>query len=173
MSASRRIKVIAGIAVTLGWMTFNPRLVSAQTSGIGSDLITRVLWRGTDGSASIWRLNQNLEGVGARVIEPQIGWTPIALTVAPNNNTYLLWRHSDGRMSIWQFDADLNGVGSRIEGPFAGWTAQSISSGANSQLRLIWRYTTGQLGVWALNANLSSLTSQAFGPYFGWDPGAP
>ena len=41
-----------------------PGIVSAQTSGVGSDGFTRILWRGTDGKISLWKLNASLLGVG-------------------------------------------------------------------------------------------------------------
>ena len=150
-----------------------PRVLSAQTSGVGPDGFTRILWRGTDGRISLWKLDGGLAHVADVQYGPYPGYTPIAITVGSNNNTYVLWTNTNGSMVVWRVDSNLNLVSSQGFGPYTGWIAQGLGSGAG-QLRVIWRHTTGQAGVWAIDPNtLALLTSSAPGPYFGFDPGAP
>jgi len=173
MMSTLRRKLLVVAAVILAWTAIQPGIASAQTSGIGSDGFTRVLWRGTDGSISLWKLDGSLNFMTNHVYGPYPGYTPIAITTAANNNTYVLWRYTDGSIALWEVDANLNIVTSRGYGPYAGWSAQNMSTGPGSELRVIWRHTTGMVSVWWVDAFLNLITSKAYGPYFGWDPGAP
>jgi hypothetical protein len=58
----------------------------AQTSGVGSDGQTRILWRGTDGSVSLWNVDASLNYLAYHAYGPYDGWIPIALTTAPNKH---------------------------------------------------------------------------------------
>jgi hypothetical protein len=172
MSTLRR-KLLAVAAVAMIWTAIQPGIASAQTSGIGNDGDTRALWRATDGSVSLWKLDGSLNLLTYHGYGPYAGWVPIALTVGQNNSTYVLWRFTDGSISLWEVDANLNYVTSRIYGPYTGWIAQGLSTGPGSELRIIWRYTTGMISIWDVDASLNLVTSRAYGPYFGYDPGAP
>lgn len=147
-----------------------PSALSAQTSGVGGDGYTRVLWRGTDGSISLWKLDGNLNYVTSHAYGPYIGWTPLAITTGPDSYTRVLWRATDGTVSLWLVDPNLNYISGKTYGPFYGWLAESISIDQADRLRLIWRETNGEVSVWMLDPNLNYLTSAAYGPYFGWDP---
>ena len=163
--------VLAALSVL--FMTLRPGIVDAQTSGLGGDGFTRVLWRGTDSSVSLWRLDSNLDPQLNRNYGPFPGYAPIALTVASNNIAYLLWRHTNGSISLWRLDASLNVLNSQVYGPYDGWTAQGLSVGGG-QVRIIWRYTSGHVSVWGVDGtSLANISSKVYGPYFGWDPGAP
>jgi hypothetical protein len=168
----KKLLVVATVAIV--WTAIQPGTASAQTSGIGNDGFTRVLWRATDGSISLWKLDASLNLATAHAYGPYAGWVPIAMTVAENDNTYVLWRYTDGSISLWEVDSNLNIVTSHVYGPYTGWIAQGLSSGGpGSQLRVIWKYTNGMISVWRLDASLTLLGSRAYGPYFGYDPGAP
>jgi hypothetical protein len=172
MMTTLRRRVLFLAAIILAWNAIHPGVASAQTSGVGGDGITRILWRGTDGKISVWKLDGSLNGIGAREYGPLPGWTPVAMTVGANNNSYILWRHSSGWTSIWRLDADLNQLGApRVEQPYDGWSAETLSTGPGSQLRIIWRHSTGKVSVWALDASMASGFAKEHGPYFGWDPG--
>lgn len=146
---------------------------SAQNSGTGGDSFTRLLWRGTDGSASLWKLDLNLNFVGNRNYGAFDQWLPISLTVANNNDTYLLWRRTDGLANIWLLDSNLNFVSNQVYGPFPGWIAEHLSADTNgfSTLRLTWRNTNGAFAVWVIQPNLTVPVTNTFGPFFGFLPG--
>jgi hypothetical protein len=173
MRTTKALMLSAIVAVTL-----QPGISSAQTSGIGADAKTRLLWRGADGSISLWRLDPSLNFETYKTYGPYSGWTPVALTTAgtaaDNNNTYVLWRYSTGAISLWSVDSNLNYVGSVGYGPYADWTAETLSvatRGPDSSLRIIWRNTNGAVSVWAVNSNLNLFLAHAYGPFVGWDPG--
>jgi hypothetical protein len=150
-----------------------PGVVSAQTSGVGPDGFTRILWRGTDGKVVLWKLNAGLLKEAGVEYGPYPGYDPIAITVGSNNNTYVLWAHTNGSVALWMVDSTLNGVAAQVFGPYEGWKAQGLGSGGG-QLRVIWRHTTGQVSVWAVNpSSLAVLGQGVHGPFFGFDPGAP
>ena len=95
------------------------------------------MWRGTDGSISLWKLDPVLNFVGSHNYGPYAGWSPVALTML-GNNTYVLWSATDGTANIWVLDANLNFISSRtldqsVAGPLRGWastpTVISVSYG--------------------------------------------
>ncbi len=159
-------------AVTTLCAAIQPAILSAQTSGVGSDDYTRILWRGTDGSISLWKLDGNLANPAYHAYGPYIGWTPLAITTGLDNYTRVLWRGTDGTVSLWLVDPNLNFVSYKQYGPYYGWLAESISIDEYDRLRLLWRETNGEVSVWMLDANNNYLTNAVYGPYFGWDPGA-
>jgi hypothetical protein len=167
-------KLLAVVAAITMWATIQPGTLSAQTSGIGGDANTRVLWKGTDSRISLWKLDPNLNFVTAQGYGPYNGWVPVAITTANNNNTYVLWRRTDGVITVWLVDANLNFQFSKSYGPYFGWTVESISVDTNGHdwCRLIWKETQGTISVWSLNENLDLVTSAVYGPYFGFDPAA-
>ncbi len=173
-------KLLALVAATTMWATIQPGTLSAQpvswspaqTSGIGGDAITRVLWKGTDGRIALWKLNPNITYNSSVGFGPYDGWIPIAITTAADNNTYVLWQRWDGLVTIWLVNANLQYVTQKTYGPYAGWFAESLSAdtNGNSFCRILWRHTQGSISVWSLNQNLDYVTSQVYGPYFGYSP---
>ena len=92
--------------------------VFAQTSGVGSDAITRVMWRGTDGTDLLQAFDINLHDIPAmqRIHGPYEGWAPVALTTCyGSNSSFLLWRTSDGRISLWRLNAQLDQADTKRE----------------------------------------------------------
>lgn len=169
-----RSKLFVLAAVIIVWTAIQPGILSAQNSGAGSDANTRLLWRATDSSISVWKLNTSLGFVTSRVYGPYDGWLPIAITTGANNNTYVLWRHTTGLVSLWVLNTNLDFVSSVLYGPYNGWIAEtlSIDTNGNSFPRLIWRNTNGAVSIWLLNPSLGFVTSALYGPYFGYDPGS-
>ena len=112
---------------------------SAQTqvATVGADGYTRAMWRGTDGSISLWKLDPVLNFVGSHGYGPYAGWSPVALTML-GNNTYLLWRYTDGTANIWLVDANLNFVASRTFGPVGGWAPEGLGVDPSGNIRLVW-----------------------------------
>jgi hypothetical protein len=164
-------KFLAAVAAITMWATIQPGTLSAQTSGIGGDANTRLLWRGTDSRISLWKLDPSLNRVTDHVYGPYDTWLPIALTTRKDNNTVVLWRNTT--ISLWMVDTNLNFVTSKEYGPYAGWIGDSLSADTDgaSYIRVIWRETDGRVSVWCVDPNLNFCGSQAYGPYFGYDPG--
>jgi hypothetical protein len=144
-------KSLMAVAATVAmWITFQPGNASAQTSGIGADGYTRLLWRGTGGEISLWRLDPGLGFVDYHAYGPYPGWSPIAITTAHNNNTYALWRNTDGIISLWLLDPNLNFVSYHAYGPYPGWIAKGLSvdtNGTTNNFRVVWRNTDGSVSV--------------------------
>jgi hypothetical protein len=166
-----RNKLTATVAAVAMWASFQPGTASAQNSSVGSDGITRLMWRNTDYHISLWNLDGNLNFMIFHEYGPFPGWIPIAITTAPNNNTYVLWRNTDGRISIWLVDANLNQLGFHEYGPFAGWIAKGLGGGGTNDCRIIWRNTDGRVSVWDVNQSLNVVQFREQGPFVGWDPG--
>ena len=168
----KTVFVTAGMITLLG--AIHPSIMSAQTSGVGSDAYTRFFWRGTDSSISIWRVDPLLGSAVSHVYGPYDGWTPLALAVGSNNYTYVLWHYTDGSISLWLIDPNLNFVNNSNYGPFLGWIPESlsVSEDGSNQLRVIWKETKGLVAIWMLDANLNFLKNAIYGPFFGFDPGA-
>jgi hypothetical protein len=173
MNVLRKNLLFLAAATTIWAAAMQPGDVSAQSSGIGGDGDTRLLWRGTDGSISVWKLNPSLAVLGGHIYGPYYGWQPVALTTANNNFSYVLWRDTNNFVSLWAIDANLNFAFNKTYGPFYGWVAETLSvdTNGNSTLRLIWRSSTGQVSVWFLDQNLNFVRNAIYGPFFGWNPG--
>jgi len=179
MIMSRTLSRLLTLTTVIILSATHPGILSAQTSGIGKDGFTRILWRGTDGRIALWKLDANLVKVAEQQYGPYPGFEPIALTIVPVSTgigieediTYVLWTNTDGSISLWKVDSNLNWVTSKVSGPFAGWTAQGLSSG-NGELRMIWRHTTGAVSVWIVDPNTLAAFAREHGPFFGFDPGA-
>lgn len=165
MVAFKSILVAAAIAIALA---FQPGPASAQTIGMGGDGYTRGMWHATDGSINIWKIDPSLNFVGQHAYGPYGGWSPVALTTLPNNNTYVLWRYTDGTARLWVLDANLNFITSGQYGPIAGWTPAGLAVDNFGNIPLLWATPQGQLAVWLFNPALNLIGSNTFGPYFGW-----
>ena len=150
-------------------LAVHPGGASAQTSGLGGDGYTRTMWRGTDGSISIWKLDPALNFVGLHNYGPYAGAVPVALITTANNNSYVLWNFTDGTANIWVLDANLNFITGSNFGPIADWTAVGLSLDVNGNFGLVWKSSLGQLALWTINAALNVIASSAvYGPFFGW-----
>src|SRR5712671_4667247 len=105
---SARGKLLAAAAAVIIWVAIQPGTVSGQTSGVGGDGYTRVLWRSTNGVAGLGILDIRAPYPTLYAfLGPFVGWSPIAITTARNNNTYVLWRHTNNYASLWVFDQSL------------------------------------------------------------------
>jgi hypothetical protein len=172
MTSTLLKKCLFTAAVTVIAAAVNPGTMFAQTSGVGSDGYTRILWRGTDGEISLWKLDGNLNYVGSHAYGPYDGWIPLAITVGQDNYARVLWKNTQGAISLWNVDPNLNLAYSRVYGPYYGWVPESISIDDNNNSRVSWRETQGHVSVWYVDPALNYLFSRVYGPYFGWDPGA-
>jgi hypothetical protein len=150
-----------------------PRVAVAQTSGIGSDGNTRILWKNVTGEIDLWDVNAALNLFADAAYGPYPGYTPVALTVGWNDYSYVLWNYVDGTAVIWVVDPYLNYVGGVAYGPYAGWTAESLSTGTSlTELRLLWQSDIGELAVFGLGAEALLINDALYGPYVGWSPSA-
>jgi hypothetical protein len=166
-------ELMLAAASAVVWASVYPSNLSAQTSGVGTDGYTRVLWRATNGSVSVWKVDADLNYVDSHVYGPYDGWTPLSLAVSSNNRTYLLWRNTSGQANVWWLDQNLGFGNSVSTDPYYGWIPEtlSVSPVSPNDLRVIWKHTNGSISIWVLNADLTYLNAKVFGPYFGYDPG--
>ena len=110
-----------------------------------------------------------------KVFGPVNEWTPVALTVGSDNNTYVLWRSTNGAAAIWRIDPTGTSAAPGPElPPTPGWIPESlsISQDGNNNLRVIWKSTNGRLSVWDVDpTTLKFQFYKSFAPSFGYDPG--
>jgi len=167
------LKYILAAAAIVTALAFQPGPAAAQTAGFGTDGYSRVMWRGTDGRISLWKLDPSLNFVGGHDYGPFSGWTPVALTTNNSNFNYVLWTSTDGTASVWVLDPNFNVVTSRTFGPIKSWIAEGLGVGAaTGNVGLVWKSTAGQVAVWVLNPSSLNLilSSPTHGPFFGWTP---
>lgn len=139
-----------------------PAVLSAQSMGTGADGYTRLLWKGTDASISIWLLDNNYNYVGAANFGPYPGEIPAALAVGADNYTRIVWQGTDGNLILWLLDPNLNLVNGYVYGPFPGWVPpDSISLDTVGYERVVWRYTAGDISIWQLAPDGSSIVTTA------------
>jgi hypothetical protein len=169
-----RKALLAIVAAGVMAATIQVGTAFAQNTGVGGDGYTRLLFRGTDYSIGLWKLDPNFNIVISITYGPYPGYTPVALTTDVNGYSYVLWRYSDGSIALWLVDPNLNFVANHGYGPYPGWTAKGLSvsaSGSSPNFRVLWRFTDGTGDLWNVDGNLNFVNGASFGPYFGWDPG--
>ena len=143
MRGTCRQSLLAVAVVISAFVTIQP--VLAQSSGVGCDGATRLLWTGTNASISLWKLDSNLNVLSKTAYGPYAGWYPAGITTACNNNTYVLWLGLatdelayNGTALIQQLDANLKFVRQRAYTQ-TGMFPDSLSADpSNNTLRLIW-----------------------------------
>ena len=165
-----KFKSILAVTAVATVLAFQPSPASAQTqvAAVGADGYTRAMWRGTDGSISLWKPDPVLNFVGSHNYGPYGGWSPVALNMI-GNNTYVLWRYTDGTASVWLLDANLNFIGSKNFGPAAGWIPEGLGVDPYGNLRLVWKTSANQVTAWVINAALNVVgSSPIYGPYLGY-----
>jgi hypothetical protein len=165
-----KFRSILGAAAVAIAVVFQPGAASAQAQipFPGADGYTRVMWRGTDGSISLWKLDGSWNAAGSHNYGPYAGWSPLTLTVV-GNNTYVLWTYTDGTATIWELDANLNFITSRVFGPAAPWSAYGLGVANPGNLFLVWKTPENQVTAWVIDSALNVLRSgPVYGPYFGW-----
>jgi hypothetical protein len=174
-----RQKLLAAAVATAMWAVIQPGPLSAQTSGVGGDGETRLLWRHpTNGSIFIQALDTTLHHIRfSSVFNPPLGMHVVAITTAANSNTYILWTRTDGTISLWLLNPVLNFVTSKVYGPFPFLAAEGLSAdtaNATNGFRIIWRYISpGQLGAeltWRMDQNLNQVVAFPQGPFPPWTP---
>ena len=149
----------------------------------GSDGIARLLWRGPDGTAALWRLPAALdsgETPSVRNFGPYPGWSAASLSVGPDRQVHLLWTHTDGEANLWRLDdgeetaehapADLQ----TQFGPYEDWAATAVTAQPDGTSRLLWRRAGGQASLWTVGAESAgvpppdALTQAVQGPCQRW-----
>jgi hypothetical protein len=144
MRGTCRQSLLAVAVVISAFVTIQP--VLAQSSGVGCDGATRLLWKGINQSIALWKLDANLNFLTDAGFGPYKGWAPEAITTACNNNTYVLWLGLtadelafNGTALIQQLDANLKFVTQQTYTQ-TGLFPDSLSADpSNNTLRLIWR----------------------------------
>jgi hypothetical protein len=157
------------------WAVLSPATMSGQTSGIGTDGYTRVLWQGADSSIAVWKLDGNLNFVSAATDGPYEGWIPVALAVGDDNYTRVMWRSTTGGLALWLLDPNLNYVSAYTYGPFLGWLPVSTSLNAAGDEAVIWKNTDGSMAIWILTRDQSTilLNESYTNATFGYIPAGP
>ena len=144
----------------------------AQTTGVGDDEETSLMWKGFDSSVALWRLDPSLTTVVAsQNYGPYIGYTPIALTTDLFSESHIAWSYTDGSISLWTLDSAMNYLSSETFGPYAGWNVTGLSADPFSgSIRLVWRNTNGSVSIWAVNSDGNIDSDILLGPLSGYLP---
>jgi hypothetical protein len=133
--------------------------------------LTRLLWRHSDGSIAIWRIDSGGTIVSHPIFGPFSGWEAMRLAVGPDRKTRILWRHTSGLVSLWTLGAADTLEGHRTFGPFDGWTVSDLAIPSDGNIHLAWRHDNGAHGLWVMTPDASSVTSStSYGPYAAWHP---
>ena len=166
MRGTCRQSLLAVAVVISAFVTIQP--VLAQSSGVGCDGATRLLWRGINQSITLWKLDATLNFLTNASFGPYKGWAPEAITTACNNNTYVLWLGLtadqlafNGTALIQKLDANLKFVTQQTYTQ-TGLFPDSLSADpSNNTLRLIWRggnTTTGTVIISGGTVTTSGVT---------------
>ena len=103
----------------------------------GSDNALSVYWKRPSGETVLSRLSPAGVSLTSKTLSAFRSRQPVAITVAPDNSTWILFDRGDGGTEAYAFDAQLAVTG-RIElNPEAGWTAKDLGVGADGNVRIL------------------------------------
>lgn len=98
--------------------------------------VSRLLWQGENGRASLWTVSgaepgepDGGEEQPQPVYGPFEGWTATGAACGPDDSAHILWRYQKGGMaSVWRIEAD--GEFTHEEhGPYTGWAPVALAAG--------------------------------------------
>jgi hypothetical protein len=123
---------------------------SAQTTGVGDDGETSLMWKGFDSSVTLYRLDPTLTSIAVNAsYGPYIGYTPIAMTTDAFSNSHIVWSYTDGSICLWTLDPSMNFVSDEVFGPYFGYNVIGLSADPISgSIRVVWKSTGGAVVIW-------------------------
>ncbi len=128
--------------------------------------VTDLLWTKADGTASGYRISPN-GALQYQIFGPYKNWTPVTLSVGPDDGAHLLWNNTSGMTSLWSADFATGNFADAEFGPVAGWSAKGLAIGPDEVAHLLWGKADGTTALWAVNAD-NSYTYALYGPFKGW-----
>jgi hypothetical protein len=144
------------------------------TATIYGDGRSALMWRNSNGAATVWRHSGSASAAGFTdtgvTYGPFAGWT-----LVNSDGDYdgdgkgdLLWQRTDGAISIWLMNGTTIKSQSQF-GPYAGWSFFSGNSDFNGDGKsdIIWQRTDGAISIWLMNGN-TQLQERVHGPFAGW-----
>jgi hypothetical protein len=147
---------------------------SAQTTGVGDDGETSLMWKGFDSSVTLYRLDPTLTSIAVNAsYGPYIGYTPIAMTTDAFSNSHIVWSYTDGSICLWTLDPSMNFVSDEVFGPYFGYNVIGLSADPISgSIRVVWKSTGGAVVIWVVDADGGLDADLALGPPSGDEPAA-
>ena len=145
----------------------------------GSDNVSHLLWRNTDGKAAYWNVS---DADGSAAAQAGYGpytdgstsslWGAAGISTGTDNVSHLLWDNADGKAAFWNVGSANGSIGSVMGyGPYTDgaaqntWVATALTTGPDNVSRLLWNNTDGKAALWTLGATGSPSAIFGFGPY--------
>lgn len=119
---------------------------------------SKLLWNNTNGTISLYNLDNDNNKVSEKHYGPFEGWT--AVNYADNK---ILWTQADGKISLWKVDIDGNHISFKEHGPFPGWTAVNCADN-----KVLWRHANGSISLWKVDDDGNQISFKVHGPFEGW-----
>jgi len=116
--------------------------------GIGPNWQGHLLWKRTDGQASVWTLRTDGPYMTDRRQGPVSGLKALSLASAPDNSQRLLWSADNGIPQVWTLDGGGNVLSTRTISPMPGWTPKSITVGSDNVARVLWTSAKHSMRIW-------------------------
>lgn len=135
---------------------------------VGADGFERVLWFDTNGQASLWKVS----AAGVKVSESHFaspsGFTPVSLSVGPDNRTYIFLKSDTlSTVVIWTVATSGTLASAKTYTPTTtGWVFRSGTVSGNSSLHLMWDNAQGAALFWEISAT-GVTTTRTSGPFTG------
>ena len=132
---------------------------------VGADNKMRVLWRRSDGRASLWLVNSGY-GLEAGVDHgPFTNAVPLSLSVGGDGKTRLMW-NTQGSFHLWLLSPTGVYESQTAHGPYPGWMPLDLAVGSDNKTRMIWERTgTSGISLWSMGSNGLYEANYDHGPY--------
>ncbi|HEX2827759.1 MAG TPA: FG-GAP-like repeat-containing protein [Burkholderiales bacterium] len=135
------------------------RIVEAHADYDG-DGRSEVLWRGSDGTVSIWQMNGTQAPTTAVVDSVSADWSIVAANADFNGDGKgdILWRNvNDGMLAMWQMDGTRKAGGASFDVVSWEWSIVDAQADFNGDGRsdILWRNSAdGMVVLWQMNGAL-------------------
>lgn len=153
------------------------RFPAARWNAVGAGTepggASRLLWRHSDGRASLWRVSPGGAVLDSREYGPYPSWSPTLIAIGPSDGkTRLLWTRDDGLLSLWRLSAAGALEESAEFGTPSGWDCVGLGVGADNKVRLLWkRRADGRARFSRLSVSGTTVEADIqHGPFGLWEP---
>lgn len=119
----------------------------------GASSTADILWRHTNGTTVVWKINGTSVTSNSLVATVPIDWNIAGVgDFNGDGTTDIVWRHVNGDVSLWTMS---NGVASSTAGlgqvPQSWSIARTQDLTADGKADLLWRHSNGTTVVWRMN----------------------
>jgi pimeloyl-ACP methyl ester carboxylesterase len=149
----------------------SPVLLNKNTrNDFNGDGKSDILWRNTDGSASIWQMNGSTKTTSSIFDNVSTSWQVFGTgDFDSDGKSDILWRNTDGGTAIWQMNGTTPLTKTVIGAPTTDWKISGTGDfNGDGKADILWRNDDGQAAIWQMNGNTPTTKTVIGAPTTDW-----